>query len=74
MQGSEQPEQLALPTTPASLSLPTLGSGNALITGQVCRYVASFPATMQPPEVDPFENLLTIAKVIAERAEPITPD
>ncbi|KAK7187523.1 GATA zinc finger [Paraphaeosphaeria sporulosa] len=36
MRESEQPEQPSLPTTPASLPQPSLGSGNALISGQVC--------------------------------------
>ncbi|KAF2451630.1 hypothetical protein P171DRAFT_9600 [Karstenula rhodostoma CBS 690.94] len=36
MRESERPEQPSLPTTPASLLQPNTGSGNPLITGQVC--------------------------------------
>lgn len=69
MREDEQPEQSSLPTTPASLPQPNLGSTNALMTGQVCRYVsasASLLAAVQRLVVNPHESMLTTTIVTVE--------
>lgn len=45
---SEQPEQPSMPSTPASLPHSNVATGNALMTGQVCRCVFSLIFVLPP--------------------------
>lgn len=73
MRESEQPEQGSFPATPASLPQPNLGSGNALLTGQVCRWVST--PVFLPADTRCLARALTShanrCQAIAERPKPL---